>query len=330
MYNVTIFGIELTLNPIAFTIPIGSGWTVYWYGIIIAAGFALAMIYGYINAKRFNIDVDKMLDVVLVATPLAILGARTYYIIFDGEKLTGGIKEFFGLDGSGFSGLAIYGGIIGAVIGGVIMCFIRKVKLFDILDLASIAFLIGQGIGRWGNFMNQEAFGGPTGSSVFGMTSENVVREFKSLGFSATDLAHPCFLYESIWCIAGAVILHILSKKRKFSGQVGLYYCVWYGFGRGFNELLRTDSLMIGSLKVSSILSFTICIVAALMLVLINKKMTNKAAETTYQDMFKDELAAATDFEDYVPEEIDYDKDYEEDTQDIADSEEENNDGANN
>lgn len=324
MYNVTIFGINLTLNPIAFTIPVGSGWTVYWYGIIIATGFALAMIYGYVNAKRFNIDVDRMLDVVLVATPLAILGARTYYILFDGEKLTGGIKEFFGLDGSGFSGLAIYGGIIGALIGGVTMSFIRKVKVFDILDLASIAFLIGQGIGRWGNFMNQEAFGCPTGSGFFGMTSENVVRTFKSLGYSATDLAHPCFLYESIWCLSGAVLLHILSKKRKFSGEIGLYYCIWYGFGRGFNELLRTDSLMIGSVRISSLLSFVVCIAATVLLIVINKRNQVRVAETQYVDMFKDELVAEADFEEEIAE-IDYDADYNDD-----EIKEENNDGEDN
>lgn len=287
MYNVTLFGIKMVLDPVAFTIPIGSGWTVYWYGIIIATGFALAMVYGYLNAKRFNIDVDRMLDVVLVATPLAILGARAYYLIFDGEKMTGGIKEFFGLDGRGFSGLAIYGGIIGAVIGGVIMSYIRKVKLFDLLDLASIAFLIGQGIGRWGNFINQEAFGKATGSDFFGMTSESVERVL-----GEGELAHPCFLYESIWCLGGAVLLHYLSKNRKFSGQTALSYCVWYGFGRGFNEMLRTDSLMIGSLKVSCLLSFAICLGAAVLLFVLLRKKEEKTAEGTYVEMFKDELAA--------------------------------------
>ncbi len=287
MYNVTIFGIKMVLDPIAFTIPIGSGWTVYWYGIIIATGFALAMVYGYLNAKRFNINVDRMLDVVLVATPLAILGARAYYLIFDGEKMTGGIKEFFGLDGRGFSGLAIYGGIIGAVIGGVIMSYIRKVKLTDLLDLASIAFLIGQGIGRWGNFINQEAFGKATGSDFFGMTSESVERVL-----GEGELAHPCFLYESLWCLGGAVLLHFLSKKRKFSGQTALTYCVWYGFGRGFNEMLRTDSLMIGSLRVSCILSFAICVIAAVLLFVLLRKKEEKTAEGTYVEMFKDELAA--------------------------------------
>ncbi|MBO7218065.1 MAG: prolipoprotein diacylglyceryl transferase, partial [Clostridia bacterium] len=204
----------------------------------------------------------------------------------------------------------------------------RKVKVFDILDLASIAFLIGQGIGRWGNFMNQEAFGGPTGSSFFGMTSENVVRVFKSLGYADTDLAHPCFLYESIWCIGGAVLLHFLSKKRSFSGEVGLYYCVWYGFGRGFNELLRTDSLMIGSVKVSSLLSFIVCVAAAALLITIKNRKKIKAAETTYVDMFKDELAAEELFadEEDVIEEIDYDMDYDE----VEDNCEENENGENN
>ncbi len=303
MYNVTIFGIKMTLNPIAFTLPIGEGWDVYWYGIIIATGFALAMVYGYLNAKRLNIDVDRMLDVVLVATPCAILGARAYYVIFDGEPLGGPngkfvdkIEDFFGFDGSGFSGLAIYGGIIGAVVAGVLMCLIRKVKILDILDLASVAFLIGQGIGRWGNFFNQEAFGAPTGSDFWGMTSENVAREFRALGYSTSALAHPCFLYESIWCIAGAVVLHLFMKKRHFSGEIGLMYCVWYGFGRGFNEMLRTDSLIVGSLRVSCILSFAICIAALITLVLMRTRYKTKVAEGNYEAMFRDELAAGEEF----------------------------------
>ena len=145
-YNVTIFGIDLVLKPIAFTLPIGGGWDVYWYGIIIATGFLLAMVYGYLNSKRFNIDNDKMLDVVLVATPCAIIGARAYYLIFDGEKITS-FSDIFGFGNSGFSGLAIYGAVIGAVISGFAMCKIRKVKFLDMIDLASVAFLIGQGVG---------------------------------------------------------------------------------------------------------------------------------------------------------------------------------------
>ena len=289
-YNVTIFGINLTLNPVAFTLPIGDGWPVYWYGIIIALGFILAVIYAYKKAGLFGLDIDRMLDVVLVATPCAILGARAYYVIFDPNGSVDSVAEFFGFGSSGISGLAIYGGIIGALIGGVTTAVIRKVKVFDLLDLASIGFLIGQGVGRWGNFFNQEAFGGPTGSAWWGMTSENVQREFFIEGFDATALAHPCFLYESIWCIAGAIILNKLSKKRHFSGEIALMYCAWYGFGRAIIETMRTDSLMIGNMKVSFLLSLVICLASVAMLIVCNKKRKVVAKEIDYQSMFEEQF----------------------------------------
>ena len=268
MYNVTIFGIDIVLKPIAFSIPIGDGhWDIYWYGIIIALGFMLALIYGITNAKRFGIDNDRMLDVVLVATPVAILCARAYYVIFDGEKLSS-FGEFFGFgDSSGFSGLAIYGGVIGAFVSGLIMCKIRKIKFTDMFDLASLGFLIGQGVGRWGNFVNQEAYGSFTGSSFWGMQSERTVYEM------GEGLVHPCFLYESIWCIAGFFIINHLSKNRKFSGETFLMYCAWYGFGRGFIEILRTDSLMLGPIKVSCLLAFLLCIASVTAIIVIRKKL---------------------------------------------------------
>ena len=268
MYNVTIFGIDIVLKPIAFSIPIGDGhWDIYWYGIIIALGFMLALIYGITNAKRFGIDNDRMLDVVLVVTPIAILCARAYYVIFDGQKLEG-FGEFFGFgDSSGFSGLAIYGGVIGAFVSGLAMCKIRKVKFSDMFDLAALGFLIGQGVGRWGNFVNQEAYGSFTGSSFWGMQSERTIYEM------GEGLVHPCFLYESIWCIAGFFIINHLSKNRKFSGEAFLMYCAWYGFGRGFIEILRTDSLMLGPIKVSCLLAFLLCIASVTAIIVIRKKM---------------------------------------------------------
>ena len=136
--EVTIFGIHLTLNPIAFTIPIGDGWNVYWYGILIATGFLLAIIYGLKNAKRFEINIDRMLDVVLVTTPVAILCARAYYVLFDPNGSISSFGEFFGFgDSSGFAGLAIYGGVIGAALCGVLMCKLRKINVRDMLDLAA-------------------------------------------------------------------------------------------------------------------------------------------------------------------------------------------------
>lgn len=292
-YNVVIFGIKLKLSPVAFSIPLGRNhWDVYWYGIIIAVGFLLAVIYGIKNASRYGINADKMLDVILVATPVAILSARTYYIVFDGEKL-GGIGDFFGFgNSSGFSGLAIYGGVIGAFLSGALMCRVKKIKILDMFDLAATGFLIGQGIGRWGNFVNQEAYGSLTGSSWWGMQSERTVSEI------GAGLVHPCFLYESVWCIAGFFILNSLGKKRKFSGEVALLYCVWYGFGRGFIELLRTDSLMLGSIKISCLLSFTACIAAATALVVIRRKT---AVRGDYTPIVADETANQS--EEYLIEE---------------------------
>lgn len=281
-YDVTIFGIDLHLKPIAFTIPIGNGWDVYWYGIIIATGFLLALIYGFRNAGRFGINTDRMLDVVLVTTPVSILCARTYYLLFDGEKLKS-FKDFFGFGGSGFAGLAIYGGVIGAFVCGAIMCRIRKVKILDMFDLAALGFLIGQGIGRWGNFINQEAYGDFTGSSWWGMQSEKTIREM------GEGLVHPCFLYESIWCIGGFFVLHYLSKKRRFSGEVSLMYCAWYGFGRAIIETLRTDSLMIGRIRVSCLLSVLLCVAGLVLILVFRRKLSVKTANESgeYAPMFE-------------------------------------------
>lgn len=280
--DVTIFSLDLTLNPIAFSINIGNfSWNIYWYGIIIALGFLLALIYGYINAGRFNINLDRMLDIIIVTVPVAILSARTYYLIFDGEKLES-IGDFFGFgDSSGFAGLAIYGAVIGAALAGSLMCKLRKVNIPDMLDLASLGFLIGQGVGRWGNFVNQEAFGTLTGSSWWGMESVNTI------AVCGKGLVHPCFLYESIWCITGFFILNHFSKKRAYSGQIALMYCAWYGFGRAFIELLRTDSLMLGAFRVSSLLSFMLCVGAVTALVIINKKQKAINADKTYIKLFE-------------------------------------------
>ena len=283
-YNVVLFGLEFKLKPVAFSIPLGENhWDIYWYGIIIATGFLLALIYGLKNAKRFNINVDRMLDVVLVTVPVAILCARAYYVIFDGEKLES-FGDFFGFgDSSGFTGLAIYGGVIGAFVTGGLMCLFRKINILDMFDLAAIGFLIGQGVGRWGNFMNQEAYGGFTGSSWWGMQSERTVAEM------GEGLVHPCFLYESLWCVAGVMLLHYLSKKRKFSGQVVLMYCVWYGFGRAFIELLRTDSLMIGNIKVSALLSFLLCVTAGVLLAVFLNRAGQQVKDNEYGSLFSDE-----------------------------------------
>lgn len=282
-YEGIIFGIKFNINPIAFTLPIGNGWDIYWYGIIIATGFLLAVIYGLKTAKRYDINTDRLLDVILVTTPVAILCARAYYVIFDGEKLES-FSDFFGLNGSGFSGLAIYGGVIGAFGCGYLLCRIRKVNVLDVFDLAATAFLLAQGIGRWGNFINQEAYGTFTGSSWFGMMSNRTIIEM------GAGLVHPCFLYESIWCIIGFFILNKIGKNRRFKGQLVLGYGVWYGFERGFLELIRTDSLMLGKIKVSSLLSFVLCITCVVITVLVLKKQRVAVEQTTYSSQFEENI----------------------------------------
>ena len=277
VYEGILFGIKFKINPIAFTLPIGDGWDIYWYGIMIGLGFLAALIYAFYTAKRYEINVDRMLDVALITTPLAILCARAYYVIFDGQKL-----ESFGVgNGHGVAGLAIYGGIIGAFLFGGIACKLRKVNILDMFDLTATCFILAQAIGRWGNFFNQEAYGTFTGSSWWGMVSNQTAYEMGS-----AELVHPCFLYEFIWCIIGFILIDRIGRNRKFKGQLVLSYGIWYGLGRGFIELLRTDSLYLGSIRVSSLLSFAVAITFGILMFVILKKQRIEIENTTYSSMF--------------------------------------------
>lgn len=268
------FGLEFDFDPIAFTIP-GTSWGVYWYGILITLGFVLAVVYGFKRAKKFGIDPDRLLDCILVTAPLAIVGARAYYIIFDDDMT---FKSFFDIHNGG---LAIYGAVIVAVIVGALMCKLRKVNILSALDLTALGFLIGQGIGRWGNFINQEAFGCTTGSSWFGISGEKIIEKMN------TDMpVHPCFLYESIWCILGFVLLHLWSKRRKFVGQIAAAYLVWYGFGRFFIEYFRTDSLYLGQIKVSMLLSGLMVAAGIIILAVGFKKAKSGKSEVKYEPVF--------------------------------------------
>lgn len=271
---IKIFGITFHIDRVAFTIPIGDGYNIYWYAIIIAAGLLLAMAYAFRRAPQFGIDKDRMLDVVLVSFIAALVGARAYYLIFDGKPITS-VGDIFAVRNGG---LAIYGGIIGAFLAGFIMCRIRKVKVLAMFDLAALGFLIGQGIGRWGNFINQEAYGTHT-DSIFGMTGSII----------GDDPVHPCFLYESFFCLLGFLLLHLVSKKRKFDGQIITLYMIWYGVVRFFIEGLRTDSLKIGILRISQIVSF-VAVVAGVIFyfVLLARAKRLKAETGDYSGLFGD------------------------------------------
>ncbi|MGN0114961.1 MAG: prolipoprotein diacylglyceryl transferase [Acutalibacteraceae bacterium] len=278
MHYINFFGLELTVNPIAFTIPIGGGWNVYWYGILITLGIALAVIYGLKRAKSFGIDPDKLMTAILVTLVGAVLSARLYYVIFmDSMPIT----DFFKIhDG----GLAIPGALIGAVAIGFIMCKIEKIDVLSAFDLMSIGFFIGQAIGRWGNFVNQEAYGTFTGSTWFGMSGDRIT---EAMG-SAMPV-HPCFFYESIWCALGFLLLHFISYRRKFKGELGCIYMIWYGFGRFIIEGLRTDALMLGAVRVTQWLMLIACIAGAVLLIIGLKKAkakNNPENKKVYENVF--------------------------------------------
>jgi len=254
-------GWEFHIDPTAFTV---FGIEIQWYGILITIGLLLAIFYCFPRMKRFGIDADRAVDAVIGGIIGGIIGARAYYVILRWDEYAGDWKSIFNLRGGG---LAIYGGIIGAVIVGIIVSKFRKVKILPMLDISVIGFLIGQGIGRWGNFVNQEAFGSNT-DSLLGMTGgtiqQTIINESafmdgymyqSGLTISENYPVHPCFLYESLWCLLGFVLLAIYSKHRKYDGQMLLMYLSWYGAERFVVEGLRTDSLMIGSLRASQALS---------------------------------------------------------------------------
>lgn len=279
MNTVTLFGITFSVNPVAFSV---FGWEIYWYGIIITVGVMLALFYGMKNAEKFGMNPNHIIDSFLVVLPVSILSARAYYIIFEPNTT---FADFFNFNGHGFRGLAIYGGVIGAAVSIFIMQRIYKFNLLSALDITSVGFLIGQGIGRWGNFVNQEAYGTLTGSDWFGMTGNRIADEIGS-----DALVHPCFLYESIWCIIGFFLLNHFSKKRKYKGQIALMYGAWYGFERTFIELLRTDSLMLGNsgIRVSSLLSALLCLACVTVLIVMHKKQSAHKNDAEYVPIFEE------------------------------------------
>ena len=267
------------------------GFDIRFYGIIIALGLLLAVIYGLKRRKQFGLTEDHILDGVLWIVPFAIICARAYYCAFSwNEFKSNPISVLYIWQG----GIAIYGGVIGAALGIIAFCLIKKIKLGAVLDLVSLGFLIGQSIGRWGNFFNREAFGSQT-ESWFRMGLFNVNR-------GEYQYYHPTFLYESLWNAIGFVVLHFLSKKRKYDGQIALGYVAWYGLGRAFIEPLRQDSLMIGTFRVSQLVAAASCFIAATILVLLAFKK-HDPAKLFANVVAAKEAAAAEEMEEEIAEE---------------------------
>ena len=256
-------GITVNPNPVAFTL---FGKDIYWYGIIIAMGFLLAVCYMMYRAKSFGLTQDDVLDMVLWAVPIGVVCARLYYCIFYWELYADDpISIVYIWEG----GLAIYGGIIGGAITLLVVAKVKKIPPLVMLDVASMGAIIGQLVGRWGNFMNREAHGAVT-DSFFKMGLQDAS--------GAVTYYQPTFLYESVWNLIGFIGLHLFVKKRKFDGEVFLLYVAWYGLGRAWIEGLRTDSLYLFStgIRVSQLVAAVSFVAAAgiLAYVLIRKKPT--------------------------------------------------------
>lgn len=236
-------------NRVAFTI---FGIDVMWYGVLIASAMILATVITYKRAPRHGLASEKILDFVLICVPAGIIGARLYYVVFDWQLYSGDFLKMLNLR---LGGLAIHGGLIFGLGAAAILCAVWKIRPLNVMDLAIPSIALAQSIGRWGNYFNSEAHGGPT-----------------NLPWAVTvggQTYHPTFLYESIWCLLLFVILIYIDNHRKFEGQVFLLYGILYSLERFFVEWLRTDSLMIGSFKQAQVLSLAVIIAFTIIYVIL-------------------------------------------------------------
>ena len=247
------------ISSVAFTV---FGREIRWYALIITLGLVLAFFYALYRSKQEGIKQDDLLDIAIFAIPCAIIGARAYYVLTSLSEY-----ETFGeMIAIWNGGIAIYGAIIGGAITILCVCKYKKIKVMKAFDMVSPAVMIGQIIGRWGNFFNGEAYGAEVlESSPLYFIRMGLLPNIES--YTKMHYFHPTFLYESVWNLIGFIIINSLYKKKKFDGQVFLMYITWYGFGRMFIEGLRTDSLYVGVFRISQVVGFTCFIVGSVLLI---------------------------------------------------------------
>ncbi|MBO5702939.1 MAG: prolipoprotein diacylglyceryl transferase [Clostridia bacterium] len=269
---------EFSFNKVAFSL---GSIEVRWYGIIMVTGIILAFLYAYYRSKIEGVSFDDLLDYALITVVSGVVGARLYYVITSGEKYSFG--EIFAIWNGG---IAIYGAIIGGAAALLGVSLYKKIKWQKVFDMVCPGVMIGQIVGRWGNFFNGEAYGeSPTADSFLYFMR----MELRHEGWSTSYVCQPTFLYESLWNLVGFIIINALYKKKKFDGQVFLMYITWYGFGRMLIEGLRTDSLMVGTFRISQVVAFLCFIVGGALLVYIGTRVSHQA-----------KLAAADDGESSV------------------------------
>lgn len=314
---------EFELDPVA--IRIGDSFEIRWYGIIIVTGIILAFLYACYRAKHEGISFDHMIDITLFTVVFAVIGARAYYVLTSLDQY----DSFLDMIAIWNGGLAIYGGIIAGAITIFVVCKIKKLSFVKVLDLAAPAVMIGQIIGRWGNFFNGEAYGGVVyeGSPLYflrmGISPHNIE------GIKGMAYVHPTFFYESMWNLVGFALIHFLYKKKKFDGQIVLMYLTWYGFGRMLIEGLRTDSLYVGVFRISQVVGF-LCFVGGSVALIFNlarayrKKKDGEEYAPSYKKMSKPgaifesaEAVAEDESETAQTPETDEPKDADEETDDL-------------
>lgn len=271
-------------DGVAFTL---FGIDIAWYGLLITMGMVFAFFYGLWQAKKVGIKSDDIVDLAILIVIFSITGARLLYVLFPPE----GVSSFLATGGTFWEnakqtivnvlsiregGLSIFGGVFGGFMAGLIVSKWKKIRFPILLDILSPCVMIGQIIGRWGNFINGEAYGGVT-SLPWGMNIQRVefypdlIESERYLpcekGIGLTECVHPTFFYESVWNLIGLVLIMVFHKKKQFQGQVFAFYLIWYGSGRAVLEGLRTDSMLLFGLRLNQLIGIAIVIIGLVIMV---------------------------------------------------------------
>lgn len=250
------------LNPVFLELgPLA----IHWYGLIIGLGAMLALLLVVRESERRGLHKDTFVDLVLFAIPIAILSARAYYVIFKWDYYSQNPGDIIKIwEG----GLAIHGGLIGAIVTGFVFAKVKGLSFWKLADIAAPSILLGQAIGRWGNFMNQEAHGGPIPEDQI-QTYYNLLPDFiMDQMFINGTYYIPTFLYESLWNFAGVILLILIRKVNLRRGESFLTYVIWYSVGRFYIEGLRTDSLMLTeTLRIAQVISLVLIALAIVTIV---------------------------------------------------------------
>ena len=261
------------------------GRTFYWYGVIIAVGMLAGILLATYEAKRTGQNPDDYFDLAIIAIICSVIGARLYYVIFSWDLYKDNLWSILNLRQGG---LAIYGGVIAAIITAVVFAKVKGLSFPRLADTAGLGLILGQIIGRWGNFFNREAFGGYTDGLLAMQLPVSAVRDSdisKELAEHIVEIGgvsyiqvHPTFLYESLWNLVLLVILLLIRKRKKFEGEIFLLYLAGYGIGRAWIEGLRTDQLLIPgtSVAVSQVLAVVLAVVSVMMLIILRKKAVSR------------------------------------------------------